>query len=383
MSRPRFFLFLSLALSVYLSFSTIVFLYGWHAFASVPTVQMIFAFVFWILTPLFFIARGLEFFTKGNLVRVLLLVGSFWLALLVYFTVGIFFFEILGSILYYFQPLLFEQFLALSPIFALSTILLSIILAVIWWIHAHNPKLRSLEYNFSRGDAPSSSFRIVAASDIHLGTIIGKKRFDRLVTQINSLHPDLVFFVGDTIDEDIEPVIHQDIGTSIRRIKSRLWVFAVNGNHEYIGWVERADAYLIEHGVQVLRDTSICIDDSFTLVGREDISSRAFTGTARKTLKELLLLVPSNLPIMLLDHQPSWIRETADDGRVALQLSGHTHHGQLWPFSLVTRGIFEISWGAKKIGKTEFYVSCGWGTWGPPVRIGNTAELLDIRINFI
>ncbi len=133
----------------------------------------------------------------------------------------------------------------------------------------------------------------------------------------------------------------------------------------------------------MLRDTHICIENSFMLVGREDMSARAFTGVARKPLADLLLPIEKNFPIILLDHQPGGIRETADDGRVALQLSGHTHHGQLWPFSLITSSIFEISWGAKKIGNTEFYVSCGWGTWGPPVRIGNTAELLDIRVNFI
>lgn len=88
-----------------------------------------------------------------------------------------------------------------------------------------------------------------------------------------------------------------------------------------------------------------------------------FSGKPRKTLDALLSEVDPNLPIIIMDHQPGAIRQVADDGRVALQLSGHTHHGQLWPLSMITRSIFEISWGGKKIGNTEFYVSSGWGTW--------------------
>ncbi len=107
-----------------------------------------------------------------------------------------------------------------------------------------------------------------------------------------------------------------------------------------------------------------------------------FSGTKRKSLKDLLSSIPTDLPIILLDHQPAAIDEVAADGRVALQLSGHTHHGQLWPFSIMTKIAFKISWGGKKLGKTEFYVSSGWGTWGPPVRTGNVPELLDIRIRF-
>ncbi len=132
----------------------------------------------------------------------------------------------------------------------------------------------------------------------------------------------------------------------------------------------------------MLRDESIVLGGVFTLVGREDASLPMFTGKKRKSLEKLLADTDPGLPVILMDHQPGAIREAADDGRVSLQLSGHTHHGQLWPFSVITSQIFEISWGGRKIGNTEFYVSSGWGTWGPPVRTGNVPELLDIRLKF-
>lgn len=90
----------------------------------------------------------------------------------------------------------------------------------------------------------------------------------------------------------------------------------------------------------------------------------------------------TDLPVIVLDHQPVKLTEVAKLGGVSLQLSGHTHHGQMWPFSYLTRAIFEVSWGEKKILDTWFYVSSGWGTWGPPIRTGNTPEILDIRIRF-
>ncbi len=107
----------------------------------------------------------------------------------------IFFWEIFTAILAYVQPALLDKIFRASHILAIATITLSIVLSLIGSINAQHPKTRRLEYSFPRGTGVSTSFRIVAASDIHLGTIIGKKRFDRLVTQINSLNPDLVFFV--------------------------------------------------------------------------------------------------------------------------------------------------------------------------------------------
>ena len=83
----------------------------------------------------------------------------------------------------------------------------------------------------------------------------------------------------------------------------------------------------------------------------------------------------------MMDHQPAKLQEAVDQG-VDLQLSGHTHHGQLWPFQLITNRMYEVSWGYKKKGNTHFYVSCGVGTWGPPVRIGNTPEIMQINLTF-
>jgi predicted MPP superfamily phosphohydrolase len=219
------------------------------------------------------------------------------------------------------------------------------------------------------------------ASDIHLGTIIGRKQFGQIVSMINERDPDLVLFPGDILDEDPAPVIHDNLGGLLRSIRSRYGVLAITGNHEYIGGVEVACRFLAEHGIRVLRDQSVRLGDFLHVIGREDRSIERFTGKPRKPLAELMRDVDRRLPVILMDHQPFALEEAVRNG-VDLQLSGHTHHGQMWPLNLVTKMIYEISWGYIRKENTQFYVSSGVGTWGPPVRIGNRPEIVEINLHF-
>lgn len=113
-------------------------------------------------------------------------------------------------------------FIGVTHWYAAIVFATAFILCAIGAKNALHPKVRKLEYTFPKKEGKGGDFHIIAATDIHLGNLIGKKRFDRLVDQINRHHPDLVLFVGDTIDEDLAPVIHEDIGTSIRRIQTKL-----------------------------------------------------------------------------------------------------------------------------------------------------------------
>jgi hypothetical protein len=95
---------------------------------------------------------------------------------------------------------------------------------------------------------------------------------------------------------------------------------------------------------------------------------------------ELLEGIPSEYPILLMDHQPFEVGESMENG-IDLQVSGHTHHGQLWPLNYITNAVYAVSWGYRKDGNRHLYVSCGVGTWGPPVRIGNQPEIVNFRIS--
>ncbi len=199
--------------------------------------------------------------------------------------------------------------------------------------------------------------------------------------KINNLNPDLVLLPGDVIDEDIRPVIKNNLGEILRQIKSRYGVFAITGNHEYIGGVDKAKKYLAEHNLQLLNDNYVLIEDSLYIIGREDRSIRGFTGKTRKSLEEIIADLDKSKPLVIMDHQPVKLDE-AEGNNIDLQLSGHTHHGQLWPLNFITMQVYEISMGYKLKGNTHYYVSSGVGTWGPPVRTNSRPEILCINLQF-
>jgi predicted MPP superfamily phosphohydrolase len=154
----------------------------------------------------------------------------------------------------------------------------------------------------------------------------------------------------------------------------------VTGNHEYIGGADEACRYLEEHGIRVLRDSVVTLPDGLQIVGREDRAMRQFAGRARKSLNDLLSGLDSSKPVLMMDHQPFQLEEVSRAG-VDVQLSGHTHHGQIWPLNYITGAMYEISRGYRRIGRTHFYVSSGAGTWGPPVRLGNTPEIVLLTLH--
>jgi predicted MPP superfamily phosphohydrolase len=202
-----------------------------------------------------------------------------------------------------------------------------------------------------------------------------------IVDKINQLEPDIILIPGDMIDEDIAPVLQTNVGDILMQLKSKYGVYASTGNHEYIGGVLKAKEYLAAHKINVLSDTAELIDDSFYIVGREDVTIKTFINQRRKSLKDILETVDTSKPMILLDHQPMKLSQASKNG-IDLQLSGHTHHGQLWPFNYITKAIFEISWGYGNKGDTHYYVSSGVGGWGPPIRTVNRPEIISIKLSF-
>jgi hypothetical protein len=384
MKKINFVIFFSIALSVYALINYYIFIREWEAGGFQSTWRTVYVAAFLLLSISFIAGRILERVTLSWFSSTLVLLGSFWLAAMVYFLLFAFAIDII-RLLNFIVPF-FPSFLTVNPertkeitSFAIIVVVLVIVLG--GYINARTPIIKTLELSISKNGRTIKSLNIAVASDIHLGTIVCKSKLERIVQHINSLNPDLVLLPGDVVDEDIGPVIRNNLGETLRKIRSKYGVFAITGNHEYIGGVEPACKYLAEHGITMLRDTWVKIGDSLYVVGREDISIRGFTGKTRKPLSELMAEVDKSYPVILMDHQPFRLEEAEING-VDLQLSGHTHHGQLWPFNFVTKKVYELSWGYKKKGNTHYYVSCGVGTWGPPIRTGNRPEIINIKLQF-
>jgi uncharacterized protein len=384
MRKLSFAIFFTVALSVYGLINFYIFLRGWELLSWHPDWRPYILALGIFLAAAFIAGRILERVSLTWLSAALVWIGSFWLAAMSYFLLITLAVDV-ARLSNYVLPW-FPQFLALHPAQtkdALALFVATVVGSTVFFGHlnAITPKIKTLNLSVGKPSTRARTLNIVAVSDIHLGTIIGKSRLERIIALINGLDADLVLLPGDVFDEDIGPVIKENLGETLRTIRSKNGVIAITGNHEYIGGEEAACRYLNDHGIIVLRDSSLTIDGLCTIVGREDLSSRQFGGKQRKSLDELMNTVDTRLPVILLDHQPFHLEEAERNG-VDLQISGHTHHGQLWPFNYISKKIFEVSWGYKRKGKTHIYVSCGVGTWGPPVRTGNTPEIVNIKLTF-
>jgi len=311
-------------------------------------------------------------------------VGSFWIAIMFYALIFILFIDLLRGINYLipFFPSVFKTNPEKLRSFVAAVIAIFVIILVVGgFLNSRILSIRKYNITIHKKAGELKSLNIVMASDLHLGTINGKNFAYRVVDKINKLKPDIILFAGDIIDEDIKPVLRNNVGEALYELNAKYGVYGITGNHEYIGGIKDAVKYLQNHNIKMIRDEHIKIDDSFYIVGREDRDSRRFANYNRKSLNNILSGVDKSLPIILMDHQPFNLNDAKENG-IDLQLSGHTHNGQLWPLNYLIDKIYEFGWGYARRENTHYYVSCGVGGWGPPVRIGSRPEIINFKLTF-
>lgn len=380
----RMVIVITIVLSIHFLVNFYIYKRGVQGLESMPQLIFWFRALMILLVVSYPLGRFLEKAWYSPIANFFHWTGAFWFAGMLYFVMAIFATDLIRWSNHFFHFLPAKWMDSYGQLKLITTYTISIVVVlviVIGHINAWTPKIVKKTIVIDKDGGDLKTLKIVAASDIHLGSIIGPRKTGKLVNTINSLHPDIILFAGDIVDEDVKPVIEQNLGSNLLKLKAPMGVYAVTGNHEYIGGAEAAVKYLEEHGIQILRDTSILIKNSFYLTGREDKDKTSFTHIKRKDVKELTDSLDKTKPIILLDHQPFHL-ENAEQAGADLQLSGHTHHGQLWPLGYITSKIFEVSRGYKKKGNTHFYVSTGFGTWGPPVRLGNRPEILEFTLIF-
>ena len=266
---------------------------------------------------------------------------------------------------------LFGNWMTLGVLTGVMTVVMT------WGYFNYKNKERvELSITVDKDMGAENPLKIVAMSDLHLGFSIGKKEFEQWIELINKENPDIVLLAGDIVDNYLKPLQEQDFASSFRKIKSKYGVYAAIGNHEYItGSISEVLDFLHHSGVTVLRDSATLINDNFYVVGRDDRMN-----PDRKTLEELTNSLDHSKPIILLDHQPFNLEET-EKNNIDLQISGHTHRGQIVPVSWITDRIFEKSHGYLKKGNSHIYVTSGMGIWGGKFRIGTQSEYVVIYVN--
>jgi predicted MPP superfamily phosphohydrolase len=286
--------------------------------------------------------------------------------------------EVLGKPLFNQQPPSFFSGPGSSIALHLGAIILACAVIFYGLFNARHARITEYEITTEK-KLPKKEVSVILVSDLHIGAMVHKKLLGRMADKINSLEGDIILIAGDIIDRDMKAFDSEKLGEEFSRLKAPYGVWAVPGNHEYFGGdLERLDEALKASGVTLLEDESALAGGAFNIIGRSDLSvSRR--GITRKTLGELTGALDSGIPVIVLDHQPRNLGE-AETAGVDIQLSGHTHHGQIWPGPIITGRMYENDYGLIYKGKTAIIVTSGFGTWGPPLRIGTIAEIVRITL---
>lgn len=266
-----------------------------------------------------------------------------------------------------------------------GTIFITIALLVAFGGYLNNQQVVAVNYEITT-NKPNVDLKIAVISDIHIGNNnISPTKLEKAINIINENNVDLVILAGDILDGRSSGLIfmRDDYESIFKKIKSKYGTYAVTGNHEYYTGSTETDLKLIEaSNIDFLHDTELKIPSlpNISIIGRDDIR-RGRLGNDIKSLSSILSKGNKNTDnyTIVISHNPNTIEESVKEG-IDLQISGHTHNGQLFPINFVVASMYETAKGLKDIKDTTLFVTSGLGMWGPPVRTSSIPEVAILTI---
>jgi predicted MPP superfamily phosphohydrolase len=246
---------------------------------------------------------------------------------------------------------------------------------------ARIPVVKELTVSLRRFPSALDGLKVVQLSDVHIGPLIDGAWLRNVVARVNELSPDVIAITGDLVDGSVEQL--RDHVAPLAELRAKHGVYFVTGNHEYYSGADAWIAELTSLGIRVLRNERVSVgegDASFDLAGIDDYRAKGFGGDHGPDLAKALAGRDPERELVLLAHQPKHAFEAAEHG-VGLQLSGHTHGGQIWPWGYFVRLDQTFVAGLDRLKDTQIYTSCGTGYWGPPMRVGAPPEITLLTLN--
>ncbi len=393
------------AIFVQILLSAYIYWRGWQGLPDKKYIKIVYAAVFIIEFIIYFMG----FFTSSmgllpfDALHSFAWVGTTWMIFAIYMTVLLLVYDLIFYInrKRKFLPQTVNLNAKRYRLSYFCSSLLLVVIVMAWGNYRfHNQVITEMNLTVEKHSPKRKNLRIVMASDLHAGYLIDKTIISKYVDKIMEQKPDIILLVGDIIDYDIKSLYEQRMETEFLRLKAPYGVYATTGNHEYIEFegVEAKDEKIHwlsdKAGFTVLRDTTIMIDSTFYLVGREDDKCKI-----RKPLPEIMKDVDKNYPVIVMNHQPHRLYEESEAG-ADIALYGHTHNGQFFPVNTIMalgsklyntgiipedkklRFMYEIPFGYKKKDNTHIYVSSGLGLAGPQYRIGTISEIVVLNVEF-
>jgi uncharacterized protein len=318
---------------------------------------------------------GLEVFA-----RFMSYIGYTWLGVLFLFVSVSLVVDVYRLLLYSVQAILKKDFssVTLTASYAFFIPLsFAIIIAVYGYFEALNIRTETLTIKSPKIPASIGRLRIVQISDVHLGLIVREERLENILNKVKAADPDILVSTGDLVDGQINSLT--GLAGDLKQVKARYGKFAITGNHEFYAGIEQALHFTEQSGFAMLRGEGLTIPGLINIVGVDDPQAKNFGFMPKKTEKELLSGFPGDRFTLFLKHRP-FVDKSAL-GLFDLQLSGHVHKGQIFPFSIITGLYYPVQAGfANFADNSKLYVSRGCGTWGPPIRFLSPPEVTVIDL---
>ncbi|KWT92012.1 metallophosphoesterase [Candidatus Magnetominusculus xianensis] len=361
------------------------------------------AFIMLIMTTAPFIVRFSEKAGLHSTAMVSAYTGYYWMGFLLYFVLSLFFFDLFRLFIYLAGKVSHSNLdflrLKLTTSFYVS-VLFSVIVCVYGYFEARSIRIEKLVI---RTNKVSSPVKIAQISDVHIGLIIREKRIKAIVEAIAGENPDVLVSTGDFVDGQLDKL--DGFAKYFEALNPPMGKYAVTGNHEFYAGLNQAVYFTELCGFKILRNTAVNVGSSVVMVGVDDIEVNNFrvpdrvrldaaSDVAEVSEKELLMGIPPDKYTILLKHRPN-----LNDNEYRLfdlQLSGHTHKGQIFPFNLITWIFYTrqpwlnsfTTWvyvpnqnALEKVSERgSLYVNRGTGTWGPPIRVLSPPEITIVEL---
>ncbi len=356
-----------------------VFLKAWQAFRFQWGVGSFVGLIFivMIVSPI-----AVRFLEKGGhevAARFTAYSGYCWLGFIFFFFTISISFDVLRLLSYMasiVSKMDFSSFISAYRFFFFVTLIGSILLVFYGYREAGNVRIETLRIQTNKIPRETGKIIIAQISDVHLGLIVGKEHLKQIVELVRKTNPDILVSTGDLVDGDIDTL--DGLVNMLKSIEPRYGKYAVTGNHEFYAGIDNSLDFIKKTGFMVLRGEGIVAHGVVNIAGVDDPAGKPFP---YKDVSEKVLLssLPRHLFTVLLKHRPVVDKDAL--GLFDLQLSGHTHKGQIYPFRYLTRLAFPLYTGYHELpGNTHLYVSRGSGTWGPPIRFLTPPEVTIIEL---
>jgi predicted MPP superfamily phosphohydrolase len=305
-----------------------------------------------------------EFFSRQKPIYLLRLAGFIWMGIIA-IALAFFLLELILSLLFPGS----RNFIVISAL-----AIISLISGFSIFNAQRYPHITQINIPFHNLPAELAGFSIVQLSDLHLGSLTSLKRLRWIVNRVNNLRPDLICVTGDVLDGDI--CQGEDYCRLLLELKARHGVVAVTGNHEFYAGIGLFLELARKSNWRVLRNQAWNLDGKMDIIGLDDDAGKSFKFPG-PDLSGALRTAAVNLPKILLYHRPAGFSEAVKQG-IDLQLSGHTHAGQIPPMDFLVWLIYKYPSGLYRLGSSHIYTSSGTGTWGPPMRFLSRSEIVKL-----